>query len=150
MNEEFTTNELSDASSNPSLSMLYLPYEKTHKSKVVFERSHDKIYNMKTLTKRSGFTMIELLVSLAIIAILFTAVVALVGGVKEKSRDSRRMSDVREISKALVLYADNNSNFPIQTTAVTITGSDVVSTTLEAEDTINEVPIDPSHPTYSY
>jgi len=115
----------------------------------VFEIHRDKIYIMKNLNKK-GFTIMELLVSLAIIAMLFTATIALIGGVKEKSRDAKRMSDVREISKALVLYADNNDKFPIATTAVTITGIDAVSTVLEGDDVISEVPIDPTHPLNPY
>lgn len=100
--------------------------------------------------RQGGFTMIELLVSLAIIAMLFTAVIALVGGLKEKSRDSKRISDVREIGKALVLYADNNSKFPISVTDVIITGDDAISTLLESEGAINEVPSDPTHPINPY
>lgn len=105
---------------------------------------------MKSLNRKEGFTILELLVSLAIIGMLFAATIALIGGVKEKSRDSKRMSDVREISKALVLYADNNDTFPIATTLVTITGSDAVSTVLEAEGVISEMPTDPIHPTNPY
>jgi prepilin-type N-terminal cleavage/methylation domain-containing protein len=120
------------------------------RNEVVFEILRDKIYIMSISNKKRGFTVMELLVSLAIIAMLFTITMALVGPVKEKSRDSRRMSDVREINKALVLYADNNSKFPIATTAVTITGNDAVSTILESAGVISEVPTDPTHPTNSY
>lgn len=101
-------------------------------------------------SNKKGFTMIELLVSLAIIAVLFTAVMVLVGGFKEKSRDSRRMSDVREINKALTLYANSNGGFPISSSQIVITGEDIVSNALETAGFITAVPSDPIHPTNSY
>ena len=100
--------------------------------------------------KQEGSTTIELLVSLAIIAMLFGVVMALLSGVKEKSRDARRMSNVQEISKALVLYSDNNGIFPISVIPTTITGSDVVSTLLENNGVIPQMPVDPIHPINSY
>jgi prepilin-type N-terminal cleavage/methylation domain-containing protein len=104
---------------------------------------------MKT-SKRKGFTIIELLVSIAIIGMLFSVVMASLGGLKEKSRDSRRMSDVKEISKALTLYVDSNIVFPIVAGPVIITGSDAVSIALESEGMITKVPIDPLHPANVY
>lgn len=101
-------------------------------------------------SNKRGFTIIELLVSLAIIAILFTAVMTLVGGLKEKSRDSRRMSDVREINKALALYANSNGKFLISSSPIVITGEDAVSEALETAGFITAVPSDPIHPTNSY
>lgn len=100
--------------------------------------------------KTKGFTIIEMLVALAIIAILFSAVLALTGDAKQKARDSQRLSDVREIAKSLAIYAVDTGNFPVQTTAITITGTDAVSTALESEEAISETPTDPIHPTHAY
>jgi len=61
---------------------------------------------------KKGFTLIELLVVVAIISILSAIVVVALGDAKGKARDARRLSDVREISKALTLYADTNGGFP--------------------------------------
>ncbi|MFQ5661923.1 MAG: type II secretion system protein [Candidatus Paceibacteria bacterium] len=97
-----------------------------------------------------GFTILELLVSLAIIAVLLSVVLILMDNVREQTRDSKRMSDTREMSKALELYAVENGSFPIAVEAVTITGEDAVSTTLESAEAISEMPIDPTHPTTSY
>ncbi len=102
------------------------------------------------IQKIRGFTIVELLVSLAIIAMLFSAVLALTGDARQKARDSQRMSDVREISKALALYTVDTGSFPIETTAITITSDDAVSTALEAEGVISETPTDPTHPTTVY
>lgn len=107
---------------------------------------------MMNASKKKGFTMIELLVSLAIIAMLFTTVVVLFNELKEKSRDTRRISDVREINKALALYANTNGKFPISFLQIVITGEDIISETLETAGVITEMPSDPIHPvnTYTY
>ena len=103
------------------------------------------------MLKNRGFTIIELLVSLAIIAVLFSIVLVLMDNVRERTRDAKRISDMKEISKALALYADNNTIYPIETTAVTITGIDTFSQTLENDDIISEVPTDPLFsPAYIY
>ena len=104
---------------------------------------------MKIL-KNKGFTIIELLVVLAVIAILSSIVMMSTDAAKQKSRDTRRVSNVREIAKALVLYADNNSIFPISATEITITGEDAMSVALEGDGLISEVPTDPTHPTNPY
>ncbi|MDP1624894.1 MAG: type II secretion system protein [bacterium] len=62
--------------------------------------------------KRSGFTLVELLIVAAIIGILGSIVVASISGSKEKARDSRRASDMREIQIALALYYDVNRVYP--------------------------------------
>jgi prepilin-type N-terminal cleavage/methylation domain-containing protein len=99
---------------------------------------------------RRGFTIMELLVSLAIIAVLLSVVLVLMDNVRERTRDSKRVSDMREVSKAFELYAVENGRFPIAVETVTITGEDAVSTALESAETISEMPTDPIHPTTSY
>ena len=62
-----------------------------------------------------GFTLVELLVVVAIIGILATVVVVSVSGVRSKSRDARRISDIREIAAALQLYFNDQNQFPSAT-----------------------------------
>lgn len=60
-----------------------------------------------------GFTLIELLVVIAIIGILATVVLASLNSARMKTRDSRRASDLREMEKALALYAqDHGGAYP--------------------------------------
>ncbi len=61
-----------------------------------------------TRTSR-GFTLIELLVVIAIISILSSVVLASLGSARQKGRDGRRVSDVKQIQLALELYYDTNS-----------------------------------------
>ena len=60
----------------------------------------------------SGFTLIEILIVVAIIGIL--ASVALVGlnPVQKKGRDARRISDLRQIQTSLELYFTKNGTYP--------------------------------------
>jgi general secretion pathway protein G len=59
-----------------------------------------------------GFTLIELLVVIAIIGILSSVVLASLNTARLKSRDTRRIADVKQIQLALALYFDSNSNYP--------------------------------------
>jgi len=92
---------------------------------------------------KKGFTIIELMVVIAVIAVLSSIVLVLLGNAKEKSRDARRVSDMREIQNALNLYFTDNNRFPRVTPAVDITGSDAFSTEMEAAGVISEMPTDP-------
>ena len=63
--------------------------------------------------KKTGFTLIELIVSVTIIAVLTVAGVISYGGASKKSRDSRRMADLEKIRIALELYRQGTgSTYP--------------------------------------
>lgn len=57
--------------------------------------------------------MIELLVVIAIIALLSTLSVVSLNNVRAKARDSRRLSDVRQIQTALESYFDYDGIYPV-------------------------------------
>ncbi|OHA08386.1 MAG: hypothetical protein A3B37_01630 [Candidatus Sungbacteria bacterium RIFCSPLOWO2_01_FULL_59_16] len=81
---------------------------------------------------RKGFTLIELLVVIAIIGILASIVLASLNTARQKSRDARRISDVKQIQLALELFADSNSQeYP-----------DAVAD-LETDDFLPATPLDP-------
>lgn len=64
--------------------------------------------------KKRGFTLIELLVVVAIIGILATVVLASLNSSQSKARNSKRLSDLRQVSIALELYADShNGSYPV-------------------------------------
>ena len=65
-----------------------------------------------------GFTLIELLVVIAIIAILSSVVLASLNSARQKARDARRISDLKQIQLALELYFDSNANYPTSTDAL--------------------------------
>jgi len=74
---------------------------------------------MNFLTKRNqGFTLIELLVVIAIIGILSSVVLASLNSARQKSRDARRIGDVKQLQLALEMYYDSNNGYPTSTAAL--------------------------------
>jgi general secretion pathway protein G len=62
--------------------------------------------------RHRGFTLIELLVVIAIIGLLSSVVFASLGTARAKSRDARRLQDLRNIQKALELYHTEYGRYP--------------------------------------
>ncbi len=62
--------------------------------------------------KNKGFTLIELLVVISIISLLSSVVLSSLNTARQKSRDARRMSDLRQIQTAVELYFDVNGRYP--------------------------------------
>ena len=62
--------------------------------------------------RRSGFTLIELLVVIAIIGVLASIVLASLNNARRKSRDARRVTDVKQLQLALELYFDSVGQYP--------------------------------------
>ncbi|MEK7530875.1 MAG: prepilin-type N-terminal cleavage/methylation domain-containing protein [Patescibacteria group bacterium] len=65
-----------------------------------------------------GFTLIELLVVIAIIGILSSIVLASLNDARLKSRDAKRVADVKQIQLALELYYDATGSYPTTTLSV--------------------------------
>ncbi len=61
---------------------------------------------------KKGFTLIELLVVIAIIALLSTLAVVALGSARQKSRDAKRLSDIKQIQTALELYFTDQNGYP--------------------------------------
>lgn len=61
---------------------------------------------------RSGFTIVELLIVIVVIAILAAITIVAYNGIQERSRMSRRASDVAAIRKALELYKADKGVYP--------------------------------------
>lgn len=101
--------------------------------------------------RRKGFTLIELLVVIAIIALLSSVVLTSLSTARMKSRDARRISDIRQIAIAISMYADANGAFPqVQGTAYNVGGVYDLSYTASWNDLatklkpyINPLPKDP-------
>lgn len=67
---------------------------------------------MKNMFSKKGFTLIEILIVVAIIGILASVVVVGLGPAQRKGRDSRRLSDLRQVQTALELYYGKNGAYP--------------------------------------
>ena len=102
---------------------------------------------MSLLTKRGlgvgesrGFTLIELLVVVAIIGILSSIVLASLNSARQKGRDARRVSDLKQLQLALELSYDANASYPI--------AADIPD--LVTDGFISVIPTDPGAGTPAY
>jgi len=59
-----------------------------------------------------GFTLIELLVVIAIIGMLASIILASLNTARIKSRNARRLADLKEIQTALELYFSDHNQYP--------------------------------------
>ena len=72
--------------------------------------------------KRQGFTLIEMLVVVAIIGLLSSTILVGLGNARSKARDARRIADLRQIQTGLEnYYVENNQSYP-QTLYTSIPG----------------------------
>lgn len=69
--------------------------------------------------KRTGFTIVELLIVIVVIAILAAISVVAYNGIQARSQDAKRLADVASIQKALEFYKSENGVYP----AVAYSGS---------------------------
>ena len=67
---------------------------------------------MSFFKKNRGFTLIELMVVIAIIGILASIITASLSAAGAKGRDARRISDIRTIQLALEEYYNDNGSYP--------------------------------------
>ena len=65
---------------------------------------------------QQGFTLIEILIVVAIIAILASVVLVGLGPTQAQGRDARRISDLREVQTGLELYYNKNGVYPTAST----------------------------------
>ena len=89
------------------------------------------------LNKKNGFTLVEILVVIAVVGILSILAVVALNNAREKSRDAKRISDIRQIQTALQLYFNDNNAYPISAAGTTLggTGAGTLSSTNGFSDT---------------
>lgn len=90
-----------------------------------------------------GFTILEILVVLAIAAMILSFTLFGYRDLKAKSRDSTREHDIKQIRNALDLYVNNTGNFP-SCQGEAVIGSDLcLSDALLGVGVIPTLPVDP-------
>ena len=98
--------------------------------------------NLRKRAGGKGFTLIELLVVIAIIGVLASIVLASLNSARRKSRDARRIADIKQLQLALELYFDAQ---PTPAYPADIYVSGVLAPTY-----IPSVPKDPLSASYKY
>lgn len=101
--------------------------------------------------KSRGFTLIELMVVVFIIALLASVVIVNVSSVRQKGRDAKRVSDLSTVAAALQsYYADNHQYVPaagwLDFSAAVPGGLSV----LVSGKYLSSLPTDPKNPTQNY
>jgi len=113
------------------------------------------------MKNKKGFTLIELLVVIAIIGLLATLAVVALQNARQKSRDAKRMSDMKQLQTALDLYFADQGAYPAPAVDPNELGVDSVvlcdtAAGFQADDTgctttyMDRVPADPGTGAYMY
>ena len=102
---------------------------------------------MKQKSARKGFTLIEMLIVIAIIGILSSIVLVGLGPVQSRGRDARRQSDLRGAQNALELYYGKCGHYPGGSNCEAASSEgwkEMTSSVVGASIGINKLPNDPS------
>jgi len=95
-------------------------------------------------TRRSGFTLVEILVVVSIIGMLSSIVLVGLGSFRARGRDARRVADLRETQNALELYYGKFGGYPLTT------WDGLEGTLIEAEIGVSGISDDPLGGTNHY
>lgn len=106
-----------------------------------------KSYNIlkfKIKNFQKGFTLVELLIVVAIIGVLATLLMANFIGVRQRARDAQRKADIRQIQSALELYRSDQGSYPtsLPSCGSALTGGTPASTYMQ------KIPCDPLGSSY--
>lgn len=70
---------------------------------------------MKTWAKHTGFTIVELLIVIVVIAILAAISVVAYNGIQTRAENTKTVQSVAQYGKAIKLYVADRGAYPIQT-----------------------------------
>lgn len=90
--------------------------------------------------KKKGFTLVELLVVITIIAVMTVLAVVSFGGTNKRARDSRRMADLEKIRIALEMVKQVGLTYPATGTLQTVL----------VPNYLQSIPTDPKSNIYLY
>ena len=99
--------------------------------------------------KTSGFTLIELMVVIAIIGVLASTVLANLSSAQASARDAIRLQDMKAIHTALERFYNDHNMYPDPANAGVPTTGQIIGVGNEIDDALrpylDPVPIDPRH-----
>ncbi len=100
------------------------------------------------MTKR-GFTLVELLVVISIIALLLALSIFGIQGARESSRDAKRKADLELLRSGLEIYKSDCGDYPAVLSSPLV-GDGTPTSCAAANTYISAVPDDPTSPARSY
>ncbi len=86
------------------------------------------------LHKRQGYTFLDLFITIVIIAILAIGLLLLFTNMRQKARDSQRMSDVQNLKSAVEQNYSSDGEYP---------STETISNALTEDKYIDFIPVDP-------
>lgn len=98
------------------------------------------------ITTKGGFTLIELMVVVAILGVLATVGLSSFRLSQIKGRDARRKSDLAQVQRALEMYYNDNGAYPVAASGGVIGVFGWGAEFIDAEETVymKELPKDPT------
>ncbi len=84
-----------------------------HKIKIESGLHLTKIFKAGIMRNQKSFTLIELLVVITVIGMLFSIAFVATREAAKKARDEKRISDLKNLQKALLIYYDKHGYMPI-------------------------------------
>lgn len=79
------------------------------------------------VNRERGFTIVELLIVVVVIAVLASITIVAFNGVQSRARDTARLQDMKVIIKALEAYKTVNGSYPAATPTLNASGWEVSS-----------------------
>jgi prepilin-type N-terminal cleavage/methylation domain-containing protein len=103
------------------------------------------------IKNKKGFTLIEMLIVITIIAVLASLILVGMGGARAKSRDARRIADLHNIMNALELYYSLEGSYLVGTYNSSSAWETFSTDLIDANIGVSRIPQDPlNDATYYY
>jgi prepilin-type N-terminal cleavage/methylation domain-containing protein len=112
--------------------------------------SNNTEYRIQNTKYRKGFTLIEMLIVITIIAVLASMILVGMGGARAKSRDARRIADLHNVMNALELYYSLKGSYLEGTYNSVAHWESFAATLTEAGIGVSRIPKDPLNSTEYY
>jgi len=84
-----------------------------------------------------GFSLVELMVAMTIIVVVTAVGMVSFTGINKRSRDGKRVSDLKKVAMALEIYRQEVGNYPADLSSL-------------VSDYVDSIPTDPKSFTYDY
>ena len=100
--------------------------------------------------QQKGFTLVELLIVIAIIGLLATLAIVALTAAQQRARDTKRVADLKSIQTALELYWNENADYPALASTATNTWAELSTEVTSFIGTLPAPPNDPNPEVYVY